>query len=82
VNEETGVPLDPPVDPAPYLAQVDELVVVDQCKCGQPGCRTVSFQHYRPGRAVALVHTETEDGRVLIVGVDEETDGLAELEVV
>lgn len=84
VDEETGevAPLDPPVDPAPYLAQLDGLVVVERCGCGNHACETVTFRGYRPGHAVALVHTETDDGRVLIVYVDEETDELVELEVV
>lgn len=84
VDEETGAvaPLDPPVHPAPYLAQLDGLAVVDRCACGNPACETVRFRGYRPGRVVALVHTETNDNRELIVYVDEETDMLAELEVI
>jgi hypothetical protein len=42
----------------------------------------VRFQHYRPGKSYALVHTNTEDGRELIVFEDEETGLLTELEVV
>ena len=75
-------PLDPPVDPKPYLAQVDSLQVVDACRCGDPKCHYVRFQHYRPGKSYALVHTNTEDGRELIVFEDEETGLLTELEVV
>lgn len=75
-------PLDPPVDPEPYLAQIEELVVVDRCRCGNLKCHTVDFQHYRPGRSVALVHTNTEDGRELIVFEDEETGKLTQMEVV
>lgn len=81
---ETGEvkPLDPPIDPGPYLAQIDSLVVVSKCKCGNPGCHTVDFQHFRSGKSVALVHTHTEDGRELIVFEDEETNFLTQLEVI
>lgn len=84
VDEETRevMPLDPPVDPAPYLEQIDDLAVIGACGCGNPACETVYFQHYRSGRAAPLVQTETDDGRVLIVYVDEETKKLVELEVV
>ncbi|SMB96919.1 hypothetical protein SAMN00808754_1708 [Thermanaeromonas toyohensis ToBE] len=84
VDAETGqvLPLDPPIDPEPYLAQIERLQVVDMCRCGDPGCHTVRFQHYRPGKSVALVHTNTLDGRQLIVFVDEETELLTELEVI
>jgi hypothetical protein len=51
-------PLDPPIDPEPYLAQIDSLQVVDACRCGDPKCHYVRFQHYRPGKSYALVHTK------------------------
>jgi len=84
VDVETGetMPLGPPVDPEPFLKQLDSLLVVDECRCGDPNCHTVRFQHYRPGRSHALVHTETDDGRQLIVFADEETRLLTELEVI
>lgn len=68
MDEKTGefMPLDPTVDPAPYLEQVDGLVVIGGCTCGQPGCKTVFLEGYRLGQARALVHTETDDGRVFI----------------
>lgn len=75
-------PLDPPIDPEPYLAQIEDLVVVARCGCGSPNCCTVDFQHFRPGRSVALVHTNTDDGRDLIVFEDEETGYLTQLEVI
>ncbi|MCG0279053.1 MAG: hypothetical protein L5656_11125 [Thermanaeromonas sp.] len=64
------------------MAQIEGLQVVDMCRCGDPGCHTVRFQHYRPGKSVALVHTNTLDGRQLVVFVDEETGLLTELEVI
>lgn len=75
-------PLDPPIDPEPYLAQIENLMVVARCGCGDPNCHTVDFQHYRPGRSVALAHTNTDDGRELIVFEDEETGHLTQLEVI
>lgn len=76
------MPPDPPIDPEPYLAQIDDLVVTSRCDCGDPGCHTVQFQHFREGRSVALVHTTTGDGRQLIVFVDADTGMLSELEVI
>ncbi|MBC7343521.1 MAG: hypothetical protein H5U02_13935 [Clostridia bacterium] len=66
------VPPGPPIDPEPYLAQIDGLMVTSQCSCGDPRCHTVKFRHYRQGKgkSVALVHTTTEDGRQLIVFID------------
>lgn len=74
-------PLDPPVDPAPYLAQIETLEVVDRCHCGDPDCHTVYFRGWKPGGGLALVHTSAEDGRELIVFVDE-ADRLVELEII
>ncbi|MBC7324172.1 MAG: hypothetical protein H5T99_02510, partial [Moorella sp. (in: Bacteria)] len=76
------MPLDLPIDPGPYLAQIDELVVTSRCDCGDPRCHTVTFQHFRQGKSVALVHTTTGDGRQLIVFVDADTRMLSELEVI
>lgn len=73
---------DSPIHPEPYLAQIDNLVVTSRCECGDPGCHTVHFQHYRKGKSVALVHTTTGDGRQLIVFIDGETRMLSELEVI
>jgi hypothetical protein len=70
------------VDTRRYADQIDGLRVVHQCECGEPTCHTVHFQHFRRGRSIALVDTTTEDGRMLIVLVDEDTDMLAELEVI
>lgn len=58
------------------------MVANGGCGCGNPACETVFFQHYRSGRVAPLVQAETDDGRVLIVYVDEETKKLVELEVV
>ncbi|WP_035107943.1 hypothetical protein [Desulfovirgula thermocuniculi] len=84
VDVETGetIPLDPPVHPKPYLAQLNDLLVVEECGCGVPECHTVKFQHYRPGKSCALVHTTTDDGHQLVVFADEEMGLLTELEVI
>ncbi len=39
------------------------------------------FQHFRAGHGVALVHTNTDNGRELIVFEDGETGCLTQLEV-
>lgn len=63
-----------------YLKQVDALQVWDICKCGDLNCHTVYFLQDRP-KVFAIVHTNTEDGRELIIHADAD-DRLAELEVI
>ena len=73
--------LDQPIDPGPYLHQIDELRVVDKCTCGEPKCHTVKFQNFEIGKSVAIVCSSTEDKRMLIIHINEETGRLAELEI-
>ena len=82
VDALTGevAPPDPPIDPEPYLKQLDSLMVVGRCQCGDPRCHTVWFQPQRC-RSYVLVHTSTGDGRELVVFVDSE-GRLTELEVI
>lgn len=71
-----------PVDPKPYLAQLDKLVVVAKCGCGQKTCHTVTFRQSKAHRHSNLVFTKTGDGRSLIIDVNCETGELAGLEIV
>jgi hypothetical protein len=84
IDCETGkvLPKDEPIDPKPYLDQLDALRVMAQCDCGDPNCHTVHFQGFSPGNSVALVEFHTEDDRMLIILVDRDTDKLAELEII
>lgn len=82
-DAKTGETLPPPepIDPAPYLAQLDGLRVVGKCGCGQPNCHTIKFQHHGEGSSAAFVTHHTEDERLLIVF--ENDDGmLSELEII
>lgn len=40
-----------PVDPEPYLAQLDDLEVVEECDCG---CDSIYFKHIGPGKEVPV----------------------------
>ena len=72
----------PPIDPQPYLDQLDKLVVVEKCKCGQRKCHTVTFRQSKAGRSVGLVKHKAEDGRWLIICVNMKTRELSELELI
>lgn len=37
-------PPGPPIDPRPYLDQLDRLRVVSRCRCGQNNCHKVGFE--------------------------------------
>jgi hypothetical protein len=82
VDTGTTPPPGPPIDPQPYLDQLDNLVVVKRCKCGQKSCHTIDFRQSKKARHVGLVLTETDDGRLLIICVNKETGELADLEVI
>lgn len=84
VDTGTGLiePRDSLVDPRPLLDQVDSLRVVGRCECGDPRCHTIRFQHYERGKSVAIVSHSTDDGRLLVIHVHEQTGLLAELEIV
>ncbi|QQS42118.1 MAG: hypothetical protein IPM63_04010 [Acidobacteriota bacterium] len=73
--------LDQPLDPQPFLQQIDELRVVDKCPCGEARCHTVTFQNFEIGKSVAIVCSSTKDSRMLIIHINEDTGRLAELEI-
>ena len=81
---ETGKikPLDPPKDSAAYLQQIDDLRVVHKCKCGDADCHTIRFQHFEKGKCGVIVSNSIEDGRMLIIDVNKETNLLAGLELI
>ena len=84
VDIKTGktLPLDKPIDPNPFLDQIDDLRIVYKCKCGNENCHTVHFQNYRRGRSDAIVNYHTKDERLLIIFADQETGKLSELEII
>ena len=75
-------PLDPPKDSASYLQQINELRVVHKCKCGDIDCHTIKFQHFEKGKCGVIVSNSIDDGRMLIIDINKETDFLAGLEII
>lgn len=84
IEMETGKikPLDEPIDPQFFLNQIIWLRVISKCDCGESNCHTVKFQNYNKRNTVALVTTYIEDGRMMIIHIDEESGLLVELEVI
>ena len=84
VNLATGKKpsLGPPINPQPYLDQLDDLVVIEKCNCGQKNCQTVKFRRVNPKKIETLVMHNTEDGRWLVITAHKDTHKLAELEVI
>ena len=74
-----------PIDPQPYLDQIDKLVVVNECRCGVKTCHTVKFRQsaeVNPRNIRTLVWTLTDDCRTLIVSVNVSTNELVDLEII
>ena len=85
VNADTGDPLPPsePEDPTPYLAQIGRLRVVGKCGCNDPTCHTIMFRDYRTVNAIrTLVCGHTDDRRLAIIDVDDDSGELIGLEVI
>lgn len=76
------LPLDKPITPDFFLNQIEYLRVVGKCGCGEPNCHTVQFQHFEVGKSDNLVIYHTDDNRMLIIMINEETGMLSELEVI
>lgn len=62
--------------------QIKDLKVVSQCECGSQNCHTIQFQYYEKGKSSVLYMTHIEDGRILLLHVNRENNGIAELEIV
>jgi hypothetical protein len=75
-------PLGPPVDPQPYLDQLDKLVVIQKCNCGGKPCHTVYFQESQWSEMRTLVMHCTDDGRWLNICVNHTTQELVKLEII
>lgn len=71
-----------PRNPSFYLAQVPGLRVIDEYKSEAEDIYWVKFHHPPQGASVGLVSSLTEDGRFLIILVDEKTRFIRELEIV
>jgi hypothetical protein len=81
LDSETGEELSP-IDIQALLDQIDRLRVTYECDCGQSNCRTIAFQHYRPGKTRVIVDSATDDGRMLLIDADGETRLLTGLEII
>ena len=62
--------------------QIDSLIVIGRCQCGDPDCHTIQFQHHRGGFSEKIVEMALEDGRTLSIYVDRERGLLSGLEVI
>ena len=50
------------LQPGRYLSQIDDLVVVEECDCGDPGCFSVHFSGYESGTSRGLADATVELG--------------------
>lgn len=84
IDTETGETkqLDEPIDPKYWLDKIDNLRVISKCNCGESNCHTVQFQNFEPKKVVALVCDSTDDGRMLIIHIHEDSGLIAELEII
>ena len=69
-----------------YLEQIKSLKVVEECDCGDRECKSVRFQHYRPGYSYGLADASINRGTnkefLAIVFVDRQTRLITEIETV
>ncbi|MBU1024320.1 hypothetical protein KKB99_08580 [bacterium] len=63
-------------------SQVDSLMVIGICQCGDPDCHTVQFQHYSPGLSSPAIQTRLKDGRSLSIFVNHKSGLISGLQVV
>jgi len=75
-------PLDDPIDPSYWLTQLDSLLVVGQCDCGERNCHTVQFEDFGTGPVIAMVSSGTDDDRMLNIFINEQTGRLVEMEII
>ena len=73
-----------PEDTTNYLAQVDELEVIEKCNCGDSGCETVNFRGWDRNTALdqVMVGDYTKDPEALVVWVFAHNKKIVMLEVV
>ena len=63
-------------------SQVDSLVVIGICQCGDPDCHTVQFQHYSPGQSLEIIKTDLEDGRTISISINQKSGQISGLQIV
>ena len=72
--------------PEPYLSQIDDLIVVEECDCGDPGCFSVRFSGYEPGHSFGLADgtVQLENGKsvMVIVFIHGDTRRISEIETI
>jgi hypothetical protein len=61
--------------------QIDTLVVIGRCQCGDPDCHTIQFQYHRSGFSEKILEMVLEDERILSIYIDKEKGYLTCLEI-
>lgn len=64
------------------VMQIDSLIVIGKCQCGDPNCHTIQFQHHRCGQSEKIVELSLEDGRILSIYIDRERGLITQLEII
>jgi hypothetical protein len=82
IETDETKPLDKPIDNKFFLNQIENLQVVSKCECGESNCHTVKFQNFEKGKSAAIVSSSTDDKRMLLIFINEDTGKLAELEII
>lgn len=70
------------VEPEELRSQIDSLVIIGKCQCGDPDCHTVQFQHFQPGCSYKIVETKLEDDRTMRIFINGENGLLSGLEII
>ena len=70
------------VEKEDLVNQLDSLVIVGVCQCGDPDCHTVQFQHHKAGSSSKIVEMKLEDGRSMSVYINRERGLLSGLEII
>jgi hypothetical protein len=65
-----------------FINQLDSLIIIGKCQCGDPECHTVQFQHYRAGYSIKLVEMILEDGRIMRIFINRELGLVSGLEII
>lgn len=79
---EDGSTVEHMIDRGNLESQVDSLIVIGICQCGDPDCHTVQFQHYSSGLSSEVFKTELEDGRTMSIFINQKSGLISGLQIV